>query len=89
MGFITNNFDRAAGSVRDLYKVRRGIEVFFKEIKQTLQLADFMGYSGNAVKRRIRTAFLASVLRCCWTASDPARMRAAPEQAFLPGFAPE
>ena len=25
------------------------IEVFFKEIKQTLQLSDFMGYNENAV----------------------------------------
>jgi hypothetical protein len=27
------------------------IEIFFKQIMQTLQLADFMGKSANAVKR--------------------------------------
>jgi len=29
-----------------------------------------------------------SVLKCGGTAFDPVRMRGAPEQAFLPGFAP-
>ena len=31
---------------------------------------------------------MGSVLKCCGTASDPVRMRGAPEQAYLPGFAP-
>ena len=30
---------------------------------------------------------MGSVLRCCGTASDSVRMRGAPEQAYLPGFA--
>ena len=42
MTFITNNFDWAASSICDLYKARWSIEVFFKEIKQTLQLSAFM-----------------------------------------------
>ena len=29
-----------------------------------------------------------SVLQCCGTAGEPTRMRAAPEQAYLPGFEP-
>jgi len=40
MVFITNNMKWAPSSICDLYKSRWGIEVFFKEIKQTLQLAD-------------------------------------------------
>ena len=106
----------------DLYKARWAIEVFFKEIKQTLQLSDFIGYNENAVRWQIWTALLTyillrfiawqnewkhtftrlftalrgviwrcldmgSVLRCCGTASDSVRMRGAPEQAYLPGFA--
>ena len=39
--FITNNFEWASSSICDLYKARWAIEVFFKEMKQTLQLADF------------------------------------------------
>ena len=121
MVFISNNFDWAASSICDLYKARWAIEVFFKEIKQTLQLADFMGYNENAVRWQIWTALLTyillrfiawqskwghsfirlftalrgvlwnrldmfSVLECCGTAGGKVRMRAAPEQAYLPGF---
>lgn len=60
--FITNNFDWSAGSVCDLYKGRWGIEVFFKQIKQTLQLGDFLGHNENAVRWQIWTALLAYVL---------------------------
>ena len=62
MVFITNNIEWAASSICDLYKSRWGIETFFKEIKQTLQLADFLGNSSNAVKWQIWTALLAYVL---------------------------
>ena len=123
MTFITNNLDWSASSICALYKARWSIEVFFKEIKQTLQLADFMGHNENAVRWQIWTALLTyvllrfiawqsswehtfvrlftalrgviwssldmfSVLKCCGTADRPARMRAAPEQCYLPGFAP-
>lgn len=123
MTFITNNQEWSASSICDLYKARWSIEVFFKEIKQTLQLADFMGHNENAVRWQIWTALLTyvllrfiawqsawahtfvrlftalrgviwstldmfSVLECCGTADRPARMRAAPEQCYLPGFAP-
>jgi len=123
MAFITNNMQWAAGSICDLYKSRWGIEVFFKEIKQTLQLADFMGYSENAVRWQIWTALLVyillrfvawqgrwkhtftrlftvvrgvlwsrvdlfSVLDCCGTAHGATRIRAVPEQCYLPGFSP-
>lgn len=121
MTFISNNFEWAASSICALYKARWAIEVFFKEIKQTLQLADFMGHNENAVRWQIWTALLVyillrfiawkskwkhsfvrlftalrgvlwsaldmfSVLECCGTAGRQARMRAAPEQCYLPGF---
>jgi hypothetical protein len=60
--FITNNFEWSAASVCDLYKGRWGIEVFFKQIKQTLQLGDFLGYSENAVRWQVWTALLTYVL---------------------------
>ena len=43
MTFLTNNAKWAAGTICELYKARWEIEVFFKELKQTLQLADFIG----------------------------------------------
>lgn len=123
MAFITNNMQWAASSICDLYKSRWSIEVFFKEIKQTLQMADFMGYSENAVRWQIWIALLVyvmlrfvawqsrwehsftrlftvtrgvlwsymdifAVLACCGTARGTPRLRAAPEQCYLPGFAP-
>ena len=51
MEFLTNNLCWSAGSVADLYRCRWQIEVFFKQIKQTLQLCDFLGNSANASAR--------------------------------------
>ncbi len=62
MSFITNNMEWSPYSICELYAARWGIEVFFKEIKQTLQLADFLGTSENAIKWQIWTALLAYLL---------------------------
>jgi hypothetical protein len=63
MAFLTNQLDWAASSVADLYRCRWQIEVFFKQIKQTLQLADFLGHNENAVRWQVWTALLLYVLR--------------------------
>lgn len=62
MIFLTNNFTWAASTVAELYRCRWQIEVFFKQIKQTLQLADFLGNSANAVRWQVWTALLVYVL---------------------------
>ena len=62
MVFLTNNLAWSPQSVADLYRCRWSIEVFFKELKQTLQLADFLGHSANAVRWQVWTALLAYVL---------------------------
>lgn len=62
MAFITNNFEWSAYSICQLYQCRWGVEVFFKELKQTLQLADFLGYNENAVRWQVWTALLAYLL---------------------------
>jgi hypothetical protein len=62
MTFITNNMEWAPSSICDLYGARWAIEVFFKEIKQTLQLADFMGYSENAIRWQVWIALLVYLL---------------------------
>ncbi|MBT5928526.1 MAG: transposase [Verrucomicrobia bacterium] len=46
----------------NLYKARWQIEVFFKQIKQTLKLTDFLGHSANAVRWQVWTALLVYVL---------------------------
>ena len=62
MAFLSNNLQWSPYSICDLYRARWGIETFFKEIKQTLQLADFMGTGENAIKWQIWTALLAYLL---------------------------
>ena len=62
MQFISNQFEWSACSICELYLARWGIEVFFKEIKQTLQLADFLGTRENAIKWQIWTALLTYLL---------------------------
>jgi hypothetical protein len=62
MTFMTNNLDWSPQSVADLYRCRWEIEVFFKQVKQTLQIADFLGNNENAVKWQIWMALLLYVL---------------------------
>ena len=62
MVFLTNNLEWSPRSVADLYRCRWQIEVFFKQIKQTLQLADFLGHNANAVRWQVWTALLVYLL---------------------------
>ena len=62
MVFLTNNLLRSAQTIADLYRCRWSIEVFFKELKQTLQLADFLGHNANAVRWQVWTALLVYLL---------------------------
>jgi hypothetical protein len=62
MEFLTNNFDWAPSTIGDLYRCRWDVEKFFKQIKQSLQLCDFLGNSANAVHWQIWTALLVYVL---------------------------
>jgi len=62
MVFITNNLEWAASSVGELYQARWGIEVFFKQIKQTLKVCDFLGHSKDAIRWQLWSALLSYVL---------------------------
>lgn len=62
MVFLTNNLEWSPQTIADLYRCRWNIEVFFKQIKQTLQLADFLGHSANAVRWQVWMALLVYVL---------------------------
>ncbi len=62
MVFITNNPAWSARSVCELYRARWDIEVFFKQVKQTLKLGDFLGHSANAIRWQVWTALLVYVL---------------------------
>jgi len=62
MVFLTNNLQWSAQTIADLYRCRWSIEVFFKELKQTLQLADFLGHNANAVRWQVWIALLVYLL---------------------------
>lgn len=62
MVFITNNLAWSPRSVCDLYRRRWDIEVFFKQVKQSLKLGTFLGHSANAVRWQVYTALLVYVL---------------------------
>ena len=55
---ITNQLDWQARTIADLYKKRWDIELFFKAIKQNLQVKTFIGTSENAVKSQIYVALI-------------------------------
>jgi hypothetical protein len=62
MVFLSNHLDWSAASIVELYGCRWEIETFFKELKQTVQLVDFLGHSENAVKWQVWTALLVHLL---------------------------
>jgi len=59
---ITNQTDWTARTIADLYKKRWDIELFFKAIKQNLQIKTFLGTSENAVKSQIYVALISYLL---------------------------
>ncbi len=58
MVFLTNNFEWAGSTIAELYKARWQVEILFKELKQTLQLRDFLGENEKAVQWQIWAALL-------------------------------
>jgi IS4 transposase len=59
---ITNQLDWEARTIADLYKKRWDIELFFKAMKQNLQIKTFVGTSENAVKSQIFVALISYLL---------------------------
>jgi hypothetical protein len=59
---ITNNLEWEAATIAALYKRRWDIEIFFKLLKQNLQVKTFLGTTENAVKSQIFVALIAYLL---------------------------
>ena len=59
---ITNQLDWSYNTIADLYKKRWDIELFFKTLKQNLQVKTFWGTSENAVKSQIYVALITYLL---------------------------
>jgi putative transposase len=59
---VTNDLHSSAGRIASLYKERWQIELFFKWIKQNLEIKRFLGESENAVRIQLLTALVAYLL---------------------------
>jgi len=59
---LTNDLDAPAIEIADLYKRRWQIELFFRWVKQTLKIRQFIGRSENAVRIQIAVALIAFLL---------------------------
>ncbi len=62
LAFITNDFERDAKEIADLYKRRWQIELFFKWIKQNLKIKRFLAKNPKAIRLQIITALIAYLL---------------------------
>ena len=60
--YLTNNWEISAKDVAMLYKYRWQVELFFKWLKQHLQIKKFWGQTENAVRIQIYTAISAYCL---------------------------
>jgi len=60
--FLTDNFTLESSVIALLYKYRWQVELFFKWVKQHLNIQSFWGRSENAVKTQICTALCAYLL---------------------------
>jgi hypothetical protein len=61
-GFITNNFKLDAATIAGIYRYRWQIELFFKKLKQNMQLQYFAGDNQNAIEIRLRCTLIAVLL---------------------------
>jgi hypothetical protein len=59
---FTNDLDAPAQEIADLYKRRWAIELFFRWVKQVLNIRHFLGRSENAVRIQIAVALIVFLL---------------------------
>lgn len=55
---ITNRFDLGAEEISDIYRSRWGIELFFKWLKQHVEIKHFYGMSETAIQNQIYLALI-------------------------------
>jgi len=68
---LSNDLDAPAAEIAALYKQRWKIELFFKWIKQNLEIRHFLGVSENAVKIQVYVALIAFlILRAAHSAQN-------------------
>jgi len=76
--FMTNDLDRPAQEIADIYKARWQVELFFKWIKQNLKIKTFWGTSQNAVFTQIWVALIVFML--LWISKVVDALAASPQR---------
>lgn len=61
LSLLTNRFDLSADEIAEIYKSRWAIELFFKWMKQHLNIKKFYGYSEQAVHNQV---YIAMIVYC-------------------------
>jgi Transposase DDE domain/Domain of unknown function (DUF4372) len=59
---LSNDLEASAQEIADLYKHRWAIELFFRWVKQTLEIKKFLGANENAIRIQIAVALIAFLL---------------------------
>ena len=62
LSLVTNDFNRSATDIAEIYKKRWDIELFFKWLKQNLKIKKFLGTSENAVRLQLYAAMITYLL---------------------------
>jgi hypothetical protein len=62
IALLTNHLDFGATTVAAIYKDRWQVELFFRALKQNLQVKTFLGTSANALKTQLWTALIAVLI---------------------------
>lgn len=75
---ISNDKTRSARDLAACYKARWQIELFFKWIKQNLNIGKFIAMNENAIRLQILSAMIAFVLLQC--ARQAARLKLTPRR---------
>ena len=65
---LTNRFDLSADEIAELYKSRWAIELFFKWMKQHLNIKKFYGHSEQAVHNQV---YIAMIVYCLNVLAQP------------------
>lgn len=69
--FATNDLEAPAAEIASLYKARWGVELFFKWIKQNLNIKQFCSRNENAVRIQVLTAVITYLLLWLQKRQDP------------------
>ena len=62
LDLLTNDLEAAASEIAALYQARWQVELFFRWVKQNLEIKRFLGTSEHAIKLQILTALIAYLL---------------------------